>query len=189
MNALKERAGVVSALGDGTQTVLVRRPDLPPRRDDGVFALYPAYTHQRPGRYSPRYEHYYHSSRTKPDEGIPIRAVARVVTEYEVSEGAPGRLSPHYIYSEQGLREKYDLGEARVLLVRVAVLDEPKLIEERPSYRGCRSWIELAEAVEFDLDADVEGAAASPVLDDAAFAERRAAVEAALADSERGVLR
>lgn len=182
MNALKERAGVVAALADGTQTVLVRRPDLSPTRDDGVFALYPAYTHQRPGRYSPRYEGYFHSSRAKPDEGIPIRAVARVVMEYDVSADAPGRLSPHYVYSEQGLREKYDLGEARVLLVRVALLDEPGLIQEQPRYRGCRSWIELAEDVDFGLDADIEGAASSPVLDDAAFAERRAAVEAALAD-------
>lgn len=182
MNALKERAGVVAALADGTQTVLVRRPDLPPREADGWFALYPAYTHQHPGRYTPRFEHYYHSSRAKPDDGIPIRAVARVVSEYEVTSDATGRLSPHYVYSEEGLREKYDLGEARVLLVRVASLDGPRLIEEYPSYRGCRTWIELTDDVDLHVepDADVEGEATSPVLDAAAFAERRAAVEASV---------
>lgn len=177
MNALKERAGVVAALADGAQTVLVRRPDLPPAGTAGTtgrFALYPAYTHQHPERYSPRYEHYYHRSQAKPDDGIPIRAVARVVAEHEVSADAPGTLAPHYVYSERGLREKYDLGEARVLLVRVATLDEPRLIEERPAYRGCRTWIELVDGL------DVEDAATTPVLDDAAFAERRAAVEAAL---------
>lgn len=175
MNALKERAGVVAALVDGTQTVLVRRPDLPPTETGERFALYPAYTHQHPERYSPRYEHYYHRSREKPDDGIPIRAVARIVAEHEVSADAPGTLAPHYVYSERGLREKYDLGEARVLLVRVAALDEPRLVEERPAYRGCRTWIGLADGV------DLEGVDATPVLDDAAFAERRAAVEAALA--------
>lgn len=181
MNALKERAGVVAALVDGTQTVLVRRPDLRPSGTDGRFALYPAYTHQRPDRYSPRHEHYYRESRSKPDEGIPIRGVARVVAEYDVSAEAPARLANHYVYSEDGLREKYDLGEARVLLVRVAALEEPPWIEERPAYRGCRTWIELED----DDSAAVERATSTPVVDDATFARRRAGVEAALAASER----
>lgn len=180
MNALKERAGVVAALVDGTQTVLVRRPDLPPSGTDGRFALYPAYTHQRPERYSPRHEHYYRASRSKPDDGIPIRALARVVAEYDVSAEAPAHLAYHYVYSEDGLREKYDLGEARVLLVRVAVLGEPLWIDERPAYRGCRTWIELED----DVSAAVHRPASTPVLEDDTFDERRAAVEAALAESE-----
>lgn len=179
MNALKERAGVVAALADGTQTVLVRRPDLPPSGEDGRFVLYPAYTHQRPERYSPRHEHYYHASRAKPEEGIPIRAVARVVAEYEVSADAAGLLAPYYVYSERGLREKYDLGAARAVLLRVATLDEPQLIAERPAYRGCRSWIELDDEVDVDLDWDET----CPVLNDADFAERRAAMKAALGKS------
>jgi len=65
-------------------------------------------------------------------------------------------------------------GELRVLLLRVAELDSPRLIEERSSYRGCRAWIDLAD------DASIDPDAATPVLDDAAFAERRAAVRDAL---------
>ena len=37
---LKERAGVVAALADGTQTVLVRHPTLDPGTIDDRFALY-----------------------------------------------------------------------------------------------------------------------------------------------------
>jgi hypothetical protein len=175
--ALKERAGVVGALLDGRQTVLVRDPDLRPTDDDldAPFALYPGYSHQDPERYHPQDRRYYHRSTTKPDGGVPLRAVCEPVADHRVPTDRLSALAPHYVYTEAGLREKYGLDDAtetRVLLVRVHELADPRLIEERAAYRGCRSWISLAESV--------DTAAAQPVLDDAAFAERRAAVAAAL---------
>jgi len=172
--ALKERAGVVNALVDGVQTVLVRSPDLAPRGEDGRFPLYPSYSHQRLDRYDPRHERYYHVSTTKPDAGVPIRATARVVEEFAVESADLEALAPHYVYSADGLRDKYDLGSGgdNVRLLRVAALETPRLIEERGDYRGCRTWIELDESVGLGP--------ATPVLDDAAFEERAAAVRAAL---------
>ncbi len=173
--ALKERAGVVNALLDGKQTVLVRHPTLDPGTIDERFALYPAYSHQDPGRYQSRYEGYYHRSSAKPDEGVPIRTVADIRAEYAVSSDDLESLARHYVYTPGGLQDKYDPdGELRVLLLRVAELDSPAVIEERGSYRGCRAWIDLAD------DAPIDPDAATPVLDDAAFAERRAAVRDAL---------
>lgn len=169
--ALKERAGVVNALVDGAQTLLVGNPrfdgDVP-----GTFALYPSYTHQKPSRYRDRYERYYREATTKPESGVPLRAVAAVVDEYAVEASALPRLAHHYVYTPDGLRDKYDLTDGvRVVLLRVERLAEPRLVADRPAYRGCRSWIRL----------DGVGAVTStPVLDDAAFAERRAAVEAVL---------
>jgi len=177
--ALKERAGVVGALLDGRQTVLIRDPELRPTGDDldAPFALYPGYTHQDPDRYHPRDRRYYHRSTTKPDGGIPLRAICEPVADHRVATDRLAALAPHYVYTEAGLRDKYGLDDAeqtRVLLVRVHELAEPRLIEERPDYRGCRSWISLADSVSVDT------AAAKPVLDDATFAERRAAVVSAL---------
>ncbi|TYL37818.1 hypothetical protein CV102_15665 [Natronococcus pandeyae] len=173
--ALKERAGVVNALVDGAQTVLVRHPTLDPGTIADRFVCYPAYSHQKPDRYQPRYEDYYHRASTKPDGGVPIRAVAEVCEEFTVSSDDLEALARHYVYSPDGLRDKYDPdGELRVLLLRVAELESPRLVEERGEYRGCRAWIELADEV------DVEPAAASPVVDDVAFAERRAAIRNAL---------
>ena len=179
--ALKERAGVVNALIDGAQAVLVRHPTLDPDDLEGWFALYPAYSHQRPERYRDRFEDYYHRASAKPDAGIPIRAVAKVREEYAVSADELDALARHYVYTPEGLRDKYDPGrgetgaedgngELRVLLLRVAELESPKLIAERDAYRGCRAWIELDEAVEIDF------AAVTPVLDEPTFAERRAAI-------------
>ncbi|WP_049923853.1 DUF1802 family protein [Halopiger djelfimassiliensis] len=173
--ALKERAGVVNALIDGTQTVLVRHPTLDPGTIDGRFVLYPAYSHQDPSRYQSRYEDYYHRSNAKPDAGVPVRAVADVREEYTVSSADLESLARHYVYTPDGLRDKYDPDdELRVLLLRVAALESPRLIAERASYRGCRAWIDLEEAV------DIDRGSATPVLDDATFAERRAAIRAAL---------
>ncbi len=175
MPALKERAGVVNALTDGAQTVLVRHPTLDPGTIDDRFALYPAYSHQEPGRYQSRYEDYYHRASVKPDAGVPIRAVADVREEFGVSSDDLEALADHYVYTPAGLRDKYDPDdELRVLLLRVSALEVPRIIEERGSYRGCRAWIELAAEVDVDLEA------ATPVLDDATFAERRAAVRSAL---------
>ncbi len=169
--ALKERAGVVSALVDGTQTLLVRHPTLDPGTIDGPFALYPAYSHQDPDRYQDRYVHYYHRSSARPDAGIPVRAVAEVVEEYRISTDELDALARYYVYTPDGLRAKYDPDdELRVLLLRVAELESSRLIEERPAYRGCRAWIELAD------DVAVDPRASTPVLDDATFAQRRAAI-------------
>ena len=173
--ALKERAGVVAALLDGRQTVLVRAPDLPPDGTDGPFALYPSFSHQDPERYGQADERYYHRSTTKPADGIPLREIAEVVAERSVPAGDLAALAPHYVYTPAGLREKYGLDDgdaARVLLVRVSALADPRVIAERPAYRGCRTWIALADEV------TVDAGAATPVLDDAAFARRRAAIEA-----------
>ncbi|AEH37400.1 DUF1802 family protein [Halopiger xanaduensis] len=173
--ALKERAGVVSALLEGAQTVLVRHPTLDPGTIDERFVLYPAYSHQNPDRYQDRYEGYYHRASTKPDAGIPIRGVADVRAEYTVSSDEVEALATQYVYTPDGLRDKYDPDDdLRVLLLRVRELESPRLIEERGSYRGCRAWIDL------ESDAGIDPEAATPVLDDATFAERRAAVRDAL---------
>lgn len=173
--ALKERAGVVNALVDGTQTVLVRHPTLDPGEITDRFALYPAYSHQRPDRYQTQYMDYYHRSSTKPDGGIPIRAIAEVREEYTVPIDELDTLARHYVYTPEGLRDKYDPDdELRVLLLRVAELESPRLIDEHNTYRGCRAWINLADDVEVDLEP------AAPVLDDVTFAERRAAIRSAL---------
>jgi len=175
--ALKERAGVVNALIDGTQTVLVRHPTLDPGTIDGRFVLYPAYTHQKPERYQSRYETYYDRASTKPTDGIPIRAVAKLEAEYHVPTDRLDALARHYVYTPDGLREKYGPeGELRVLLLRVRTLESPKLIPEDAAYRGCRAWITLSE----DAGVGSELESTTPVLDDVAFAERRAAVEHAL---------
>ncbi|THE66341.1 DUF1802 family protein [Salinadaptatus halalkaliphilus] len=174
--ALKERAGVVSALLAGAQTVLVRHPTLDPGAIDDPFVCYPAYSHQEPARYQDRYEHYYHRSSAKPEAGIPIRAVASVADEFAVPATALESLARHYVYTADGLRNKYDPDdELRVLLCRVAELESPQLVAEDSAYRGCRAWIELSGAVDIDLEA------ATPVLDDATFAQRRAAIRETLA--------
>lgn len=174
--ALKERAGVVNALLDGVQTVLARASHLEPRDYDGRFALYPAYSHQHRDRYSPQHERYYHVSRAKPDAGIPLRGVARVVAEHTLTPDDLPALAPQYVYSADGLRDKYDFedGRVRLLVLRVERLDEPRLLTERATYRGCRTWIDLDTSLALD--------SATPVLDDATFAERRAAVRDALDD-------
>ena len=62
-----------------------------------------------------------------------------------------------------------------VLVLRVHRLAEPLTVPVRDHYAGCTSWTPMS-----DLPPDPREAASTPVLDDAAFAERRAALHAAL---------
>ena len=48
-----------------------------------------------------------------------------------------------------------------LILVRVYRLAHPCVIPNRPSYAGCKSWVNLTEEI------DIGGA--TPVLDDAAY--------------------
>ncbi|MFC7198632.1 DUF1802 family protein [Halospeciosus flavus] len=181
--ALKERAGVVAALADGRQTLLLRDPGLKPQEYAGWFALYPAFSHQSPDRYSPEALDYYRENAEKPADGIPVRAVARVADEWTAPASVVEALAEHYVYSPAGIREKYGVederDEVRALLLRVAELPAERVLAERPAYRGCRTWISLDESV------DLDPTEAVPVLDDESFAARREGVETALGRGRR----
>jgi len=59
-----------------------------------------------------------------------------------------------------------------VLILRVHRNSEPILVENKPSYDGCVSWV--------DLDRSVSPEGCVPVLSDADFAARRADIRTRL---------
>ncbi|HZU26005.1 MAG TPA: DUF1802 family protein, partial [Bryobacteraceae bacterium] len=90
----------------------------------------------------------------------------------------PSRLlsaAPLHIWNERYIQQRYEYRPdlpLNVILPRARRLPKPAILPMRPSYAGCKSWVNLTE------DIDVSGAL--PVLSDDEFAAARESVMDAL---------
>lgn len=183
---LKEWAVVIKALDEGKQVLLLRKGGISEptgefRVEHDEFFFYPSYEHQKAHLIKPQYQDDLQAvlkEWTPGSSRLPITHFARVTEVLQIrGEEKVNRLSPHYIYTENYAQERLHWNPGAplyVVLVRVYRLPEPRVIEVRPEYSGCTSWIPVSEAL------DATGAV--PVLSDAEYAARVAAVKAALAE-------
>jgi hypothetical protein len=181
--AFKEWAVTCRALAEGTQIVLVRKGGIREegrefRVEEPRFLLYPTYEHQRADLLQPPYRADLDAvlAATPAAGTVRLDHWAEVTDVYETLEAAAVEaLAPYFIwtttYAEERLRWK-PKKPLYVLLLRVYRLAAANEVPVQPSYLGCKSWVELADPV------SLEGMV--PVLDDAAYGARRAAIQAAL---------
>lgn len=164
----KEWAVVCEALGDGRQTVLLRKGGIAEGREGfrfqhPEFYLLPTWFHEQAAK-----------TRLSADTPMPdptpgihrIRWKARVTWTAFVDRWEAARaLEPFHILSEGVVRARFEQDDRQGLhlaLVRVEQLDRTWDFPDDPRYGGCRSWVDLPEPP-LDLGSD-------PVLDDARFA-------------------
>ena len=181
--AFKEWAVTCRALAEGQQIVLVRKGGIREegrefRLDEPRFLLYPTYEHQRADLLQPPYRADLDAVLATPPPANTVRLDhwAEVTDIYQTLEAAEVEaLAPHFIwtttYAEERLRWQ-PKKPLHVLLLRTYRLAETHDVPVLPSYLGCKSWVELEQPV------SLEGMV--PVLDDATYAARRAAIQAAL---------
>jgi hypothetical protein len=166
----KEWALVCAALGDGRQSVIVRKGGIAEGRAGfqfrhREFSLFPTFFHEQ-------------LKRTRltnaelpaqlPNE-IEIRFFARIEETRSVQDWKTAQaLAPLHILQESVVRERFDYDKApgvQVALVRVFRLEPVWRFPDSKRYGGCRSWVELPAAPrELQL---------IPVLDEAEQAQRR----------------
>ncbi|MCD1258823.1 DUF1802 family protein [Paenibacillus athensensis] len=183
--ALKEWAAAIRALESGAQMFIMRKGGIIEETRDfqvqaEAFYLYPTYEHQRRELLKEAYRPVIDQTL----EGWTLDAATAAITCYaELVEDILiedqerlGRLFPYHIWTENFAEERLRWkrkNPLHVLLLRVYKLDEPQEVPIDPAYLGCKSWIELTQPL---------GATdMKPVLSDAEFAERVAAIRAALA--------
>lgn len=182
---LKEWAVVIKALGEARQVLLLRKggisePSGAFRVEHDQFFFYPSYEHQKAHLIKPGYQGDLQEVLRDwtPGQGrLPITHFARVTEVLQIwGEDAVAKLSPHYIFTENYAQERLHWNPSAplyVVFVRVYRLPAPQVIEIKPEYSGCTSWIPVSDAL------STEGAV--PVLSDAEYATRVAAARAALA--------
>lgn len=173
--ALKEWASVVTALGTGRQIILLRKGGIVEARRGFEllhrdFLLFPTFEHQHAGWLKPEF----HDLAEPSGPGTGIKYLARVTDIFP----SPDAIAADHIWNDQFLtmRREYrpDL-PLYLILVRVYRLAAPRVIPNRPSYAGCKSWVNLTE--------DINIAGAAPVLDDADYDARKYSITTSSLDS------
>lgn len=184
--ALKEWASVLAACARGEQLVFIRKGGLiepgggfefrAPR-----FLLYPTYEHQTVTFLrSPFQALFEEAMAQKPADGRVAFALCAEVAYAAQSRDADllRRLAPFHIYNDAFLAQRLRWQPDQPLVIgviRAWRLPAPVSLPLSSRYAGCKSWVELEQAV------SLEGA--TPVLDDQAFAERLSRIHAILEKS------
>jgi hypothetical protein len=158
MRALKEWSAAVHALLAGRQTLLLRKGGIHEKRfalpepaaGPADFLLFPTVSHAHAERV--RREHrdlLEPAARDVADDGIVVRATARLVAAIEVRR--PERvdeLEPWHIWTSASVRaDRLDFRPRHrltALVVQVRPVG-PIRLPRRPEHAGCRSWVELPE--------------------------------------------
>jgi hypothetical protein len=184
--ALKEWAVICDLLIAGAQAVLVRKGGIDEAAGPGRFrlrsprfALFPAWLHQVPERIKPAWRDRVESFDHEPAE-IALAGFGVVDHVWQV----PSRESLEPLDDLHGwtgahldMRWQYKPHQPLYLLaVRACRFATPRTIANNPRYAGCKSWVELSPS-----DA-IDDMAATPVLDDQAFAAIVARVADALGE-------
>ncbi|MBF2002614.1 MAG: DUF1802 family protein [Synechococcales cyanobacterium M58_A2018_015] len=184
--ALKEWAVAVQALAEGETIVLLRKGGI--REQGGQFTvearrvwLYPTYEHQKRQWLKPSYAAQVTevASGWHPEQ-VTIQAWAEITHILPVFRAETVEaLLPFHIWTADFAAERLrwkPRSPLWVLLLRVHRLPEARMIPYQTEYGGCKSWIELPPTLSL--------AGSEPVLADAAYHERVAAIQRIIEEEE-----
>jgi hypothetical protein len=184
--ALKEWAVVCRALADGRQTLLIRKGGIQEIKDGFEvthqrFWLFPTYVHQKEADLVPdvREEFRTLQAASPPPGALAIQLYATVADVVRVTDlECLRRLADMHILSWECVASRFHYRNkpgVHVLTLRLFRRPEPIILEQKPWYDGCVSWVELDQAINLER--------CVPVLSDAVFNARRADIRRAIRGS------
>ena len=157
MHALKEWATIVKALGNGDQTVILRKGGILETAsgfniESKKFVLFPTFEHQESNHIKPQFQNYLDYVRdNKPKEGCnKITSYAEAIYDADVeSEEKIKALSSFHIWSDAYIKTRVDwMPEKPIKAVFLKVFSIPEFeISLKPEYHGCKSWININDDV------------------------------------------
>ena len=146
--ALKEWATVVKALGEGKQTILIRKGELKSTYDE--FFLYPTFTRQIKDKFKGQFHSDFDATRTGRAKGkvmiefyAQIKEVSRVTKSKKLLE-----LDSYYIWTSSHVEDYFQKTKDEklyVIILRVFKLPKPAFIE--PPGPGSIVWINLPKPI------------------------------------------
>jgi hypothetical protein len=149
--ALKEWAGVCTALSDGRQILIVRKGGIAEGPGGFVaehrhFWLYPTHVHQTEQGLRLQDGPSPHDPRSLPTDQVSIHALAEVelirhVFSHEILED----LEPFHVWKPETIRKRFEYRRPGlwVLVVRVYRREEPFVLDPMAAQLGCKSWVTL----------------------------------------------
>jgi hypothetical protein len=170
-HAFKEWAVICRALAEGRQAIILRKGGIAEtegefRPEHSRFWLFPTYVHQqRDGLSAEAVPLLEETEAERPPAGkVRLTHFVEIPGVYYVSDLALAwRLASLHCWSQDTVASRFEYRSPGlyVLPARVYRAAQSHEIEDAPEYAGCRTWVELKEALPAD--------GATPVLDDEAF--------------------
>ena len=180
--AFKEWAAICAALGEGLQTLIIRKGGIDEGREgfrvaQSEFWLFPTYLHEAAlGLEQEALPILDRVEAQRPPQGLLRLAYYAVVTDvyHVLDEQRLARLAGEHVWSPRAVGERFAYRRPGlfVLTVRVYVREEPHVIPDSPHFAGCRSWV--------DLPLELSTAKLMPALSDEEFDRRRQKIHDAL---------
>jgi len=180
MQALKEWAVVCRALEEGRQIVLLRKGGILEYRQGfevkhDKFLMFPTFEHQSKDHLQANYANKLDDVlKDDPVGGSnKLTSYAEVIDIKDMTDRAAIKmLAKYHIWNENYVNARMDYNPKKpmsVILLRVFKLDEPILVNTKPEWAGCKSWI--------PVDMDASG---KPVMNDTQFNKIAAEVKGVL---------
>lgn len=147
--ALKEWASIVRALLAGRQTVLLRKGGIEEgpggfRPEHGAFWLYPTQFHQQSQGVTEAVEG---PELEEPEPGQVVLPGLAVVTGWRFVEDEAGlaEYRGEHLWTDETVRQRFHYRKPGLWAIRVGVYEATpaRVVEERPEFAGCKSWVEL----------------------------------------------
>jgi hypothetical protein len=176
--ALKEWAVVIRALHEGKQTLLLRKGGIAERGfqiKGDRFLLFPTYEHQSEDVLRSPFRNYLLETLPAQLPGkIRIADWAKIEDSFPIAGLRQlDWLYPHHVWAQEFVEAKQNWMKDRrptvlVLVLRVFRLIKPQIVNDKPKYRGCRSWLEI--------DEQVDVSESTPALSEKDFAKKARAL-------------
>jgi hypothetical protein len=170
-HAFKEWAVMCEALGQGKQSIILRKGGIAePAGEFGVaetrFWLYPTFVHQQEAGIQEALQPLLETvnSNRPPAGKLRLQYWAEVAGGYRIGDEVPALLLSHlHFWSEDTVRQRFHYRMPGLFVLAVRVHRAPAVIEidDLPAYEGCRSWVELEN--------ELPTAGSTPVLSDEDF--------------------
>jgi CDP-diacylglycerol--glycerol-3-phosphate 3-phosphatidyltransferase len=186
--AFKEWEGIVAALGQGAQILILRKGGIAEGRAGfelrhDKFWLFPTQFHQQWERTRPELRRFLPAlaeNKAAPKE-IALSYFAEVTdTVYLSAWSQVERLRDAHFWTDEILRERFGYDDRpgmkeglHLFILRVHRVNLPHRLAPSPAYEGCKSWI--------DVPADWTTDIAVPVVPEEEFTTRRSRILAAIA--------
>ena len=180
---LKEWAVTSGALGRGDQILMLRKGGI---REDGrhfkieheQFLMYPGLFHEGELLLKPEHQGLLtETANADFSKEVSFTVYCELVETIEISEEHQVRaLDAFHIWSEEFPVKRFKwkpLHPLKLMIVRAYRLDSPVTVKVTDDYAGCKSWVELSEAIDITN--------LTPALPDSEFTTLQASIHEALA--------
>lgn len=150
--AFKEWAAICQALGQGRQSIVLRKGGIAENfePEQTRFWLFPTYLHQQETSLRddarPLLEQALADKPT--DDMVHLSHFAEVTGIYHVRELMPALMLAHlHLLSEATVRQRFEYRTPGlyVFCLRVFAVPVAHALPSRPEYAGCKSWVELEQ--------------------------------------------